>query len=64
MSRSEGKNPAESGESRPLADSSCLSGPLIITLSVFIGVVRGAELQMKATDHTLSCKRFSIDVSS
>lgn len=62
--RKKKKKTAESGESRPLADSSCLSGPLIITLSVFIGMVRGAELQMKAADHTLSCKRFSIDVSS
>lgn len=56
---------AEAGEpGAPALTVLCLSGPLIITLSVFIGTVRGAELQMKAADRTLSCERFSIDVSS
>ena len=39
---------AEVGKSGCLADSSCLSALLIITLSAFIGTARGVELQMKA----------------
>lgn len=42
------KQIAEVGKSVRLADSSCLSALLIITLSAFMGPVRGVQPQTKA----------------